>query len=76
MVLQGLNLSPILTLCMPGNFSCLCLSSADIFSKLTFSKNSFRNTTRVSNGFDPDQDRLSVGPDLGQNCLQRLSADD
>ena len=27
-------------------------------------------------GLDPDQDRLSVGPDLGPNCLQRLSADD
>ena len=25
---------------------------------------------------DPDQDRHSVGPDLGPNCLQRLSADD
>ena len=25
---------------------------------------------------DPDQDRCSVGPDLGPNCLQRLSADD
>ena len=49
------------------------LSSADFFSKLTFSKNSFRNTIRVSNGFDPDH---SVGPDLGPNSLQRLSADD
>ena len=25
---------------------------------------------------DPDQDRHSVGPDLGPNCLQMLSADD
>ena len=24
---------------------------------------------------DPDQDRQNVGPDLGPNCLQRLSAD-
>ena len=23
---------------------------------------------------DPDQDHPSVGPDLGPNCLQRLSA--
>ena len=30
----------------------------------------------MSNGLDPDQDRHSVGPDLGPNCLQRLSADD
>ena len=31
-------------------------------------------TIRVSNGLDPGQDRLNVGPDLGPNCLQRLSA--
>ena len=30
----------------------------------------------MSNGLDPDQDRSYVGPDLGPNCLQRLSADD
>ena len=51
----------------------LLLLSADFFLKLTFSKNSFRNTIRVSNGLDPDQDRRS---DLGPNCLQRLKADD
>ena len=29
------------------------------------------------NMLDPDQDQLNVGPDLGPNCLQRLSwADD
>ena len=52
------------------------LSSADFFSKLIFSKNSFRHTIKVSNALDPDQDRRSVGPDLGPNRLQRLSADD
>ena len=31
---------------------------------------------RVSNGLDLYQDRHNVGPDLGPNCLQRLSADD
>ena len=30
----------------------------------------------MSNSFDPDQDRHSVGPDLGPNCLQRLSVED
>ena len=45
------------------------------FSKLPFSKNSFRNTARVSNSLDPDKARHSVGQDLGINCLQRLSAD-
>ena len=50
--------------------------AADFFSKTTFSKNYFRNTIRVSNSLDPDQARQYVGPDLGPNCLQRLSADD
>ena len=54
----------------------LLLSSADFFSKLTFSKKYFMNTIRVTNGLDTDQDRHSVGPDLGPNFLQRLSADD
>ena len=30
----------------------------------------------MSNSLDPDQARQFVGPDLGPNCLQRLSADD
>ena len=51
------------------------LLSADFF-KINFFKNSFRNTFRMSNSLDPDQDRHSVGPDLGPNRLQRLSADD
>ena len=42
----------------------------------SFSNNSFRNTFRVSNDLDPDQDRSFGGPDLVPNCLQRLSADD
>ena len=28
----------------------------------------------MSNSLDPDQAKLSVGPDLGPNCLQKLSA--
>ena len=46
---------------MVGNFTC-----------------SFKNTINVSqlDYFDPDQDHHSVGPDLGSNCFQRLSADD
>ena len=31
------------------------------FSKLTFSKQSIKNTIRVTNGLDPDQDRRSDG---------------
>ena len=45
------------------------------FSKSTYLKDSFRNTIRVSNSLDPDQAQHFVGPDLGPNCLQRLSAD-
>ena len=30
---------------------------------------------RVKTVFYPDQDQCSVGPDMGPNCLQRLSAD-
>ena len=29
----------------------------------------------MSNSLDPDQERHSVVPDLGPNCLQKLSAD-
>ena len=54
----------------------LAFVSSDDFSKLTFSKNYFRTTIRVSNGLDPDQDQRSVGLDLGPDCFQRLSADE
>ena len=38
------------------------LSSADFFfSKSTFSKNSSRNTIRVSNSLDPDQAQQNIG---------------
>ena len=30
----------------------------------------------MSNSLDPDQARQFVGPDLGPNCLIRLSAED
>ena len=35
----------------------------------------FSLAIRVSNSLDPDQARHFVGPDLGRNCLQGLSAD-
>ena len=46
------------------------------FQKNFFRKKYFRNTIRVSNCLDPDQARHYVGPDLGPNYLQKLSADD
>ena len=30
----------------------------------------------MSNGLDQDQDQHFVGPDLGPNCLRKLSEDD
>ena len=53
----------------------LLLSSADFFQSYLFQKKYFRNTIRVSNGLNPDQNRRSVGPDLGRKRFQRLSAD-
>ena len=43
-----------LILCMLGNFTCFCCHLT--FQNELFSKNSFRNTLRVSNSLDPDQD--------------------
>ena len=58
-----------------GKIFTLESSSADFFQNYLFKKKSFRNTVRVSNSLDSDQDRHFVGPDLGSNCLLRLSAD-
>ena len=49
------------------------LSSADFFSKSSFSKTTVSGTLSVIYGFDPGQ---NDSPDLGSNSLQRLSADD
>ena len=43
-----------LTLCMLSNFSCFFVVCG-FFLKLTFSKQSFRNTIRMSDNLDPDQ---------------------
>ena len=56
---------------MLGNFFIFCCRLLTFFKINFFSKNSSRNTIRLSNVLDPDQDRHSVGPDLGPNCLQR-----
>ena len=62
----------ISTLCMLGN---LLLSSADFF-KINFFQKILSGTLSECQTVDPDQDQNSVGPDLGPNCLQKLSADD
>ena len=57
-----------------GNFSCF-LSSADFFPNHLFRKKN-SGIPSVSNSLDPDQSQHFVWPDLGTNCLQRISADD
>ena len=49
----------------------LILLSVNIFSNLSFLKNSLGNTIRVSNCLDPDQARHSVGRDLVPTSFQR-----
>ena len=44
--------------------------------KMWTRQNILLETFSVSNSLDPDQDRLSNGPDLGPNCLQRLTVND
>ena len=53
-------------------FACFLMSADFFLFKSFISENSFRKTIRVPNSLDPDQVGCFVGPDLGQNCLQRL----
>ena len=56
---------------MLGNFLYkFVLSSTDFFFKIKFLKNSFRNSIRVSNSLDPDQDQQNAGPDLDQTVCK------
>ena len=58
----------------------LLLSSADLFFKINLFKKFFQENYQSVKQFQMKTDILSdrhfVGPDLGPNCLQRLSADD
>ena len=55
----------------------LFLLYAVFFSKLNLIIKIFQSKSiSTSNSLDPDQARHFVGPDLGPNCLQRLSAED
>ena len=51
----------LLTIRMLGNLSCFCCHLPTFFIINLFKK-SFRNTIRLSNSLDPDQDRHSVRP--------------
>ena len=62
-----------LTLCtlniLETCYHLLTYNQNQLFSKL------LTGTLSVSNGLYPDQNRLSVGTELGPNYLQMLSAD-
>ena len=57
-------------------FSCFCCHLLTFSLIFCFSKKSFKNNIRASNCLDPDQDVHSFSPNLGPNCLHRLSTDD
>ena len=52
----------------------MILLLADFFP-LAFAQNLIRNIMRKSNSLYPDQSQHKIGTDLGQECLQRLSAE-
>ena len=58
---------------MLGNFSCFYCRLLT-FQKLTFFLEFFQEHYQTV--WSHDQDRHSVGPDLGPSCLQRLTADE
>ena len=72
---QILPVESYLTLCMLGNFSCFCCRLQTFF-KINFFINFFQEHYQSVNGLYPDEDQHSFSPDLGPNCLQRLSAED
>ena len=74
-IFREIILFGFLTLCKLENFSCFFSHLLTFFSNLTLSENYFRNTISVSNSLNPDQARQHVGPDLDENHVQRLSAD-
>ena len=56
---------------MLGNFSCFCCHLLTFFKTNFLEKN--QKHFKSIKSLDQDQDRHSVCPDLGPNCLQRLS---
>ena len=61
---------------MLGNFACF-LSSVVVFCffKINFFEKFFLEFLQ-NVSLNPELARQNVGPDLGPNCLQKLSADD
>ena len=64
-----------LTLCMLGNFSYFCCRLLTFF-KINFFKKFFQENSQSFKRFGSRSGRRSVSPDLGPNCLQKLSAGD
>ena len=57
-----------------GNFFHAFMTSVDFIQNSLFSKIPLMSTIRMSISSLPNQPRHFVGPDLGLNCLQKLSA--
>ena len=57
-----------------GNFS--FFFTVLIFFKINFLEKFFQDYNQSVNNLDPDKTQHFVGPDLGPNCLQRISAED
>ena len=68
--LSQYNTLTLYKLCNCSCFCCLIFFKINFFEKKNLSETLFS----VSNGLDPDWGKRSVSPDLGSNCLQRLSA--
>ena len=60
-----------LSICMLMNCSCSYFRLLTFFKIRFFKNKPPRTTIGVSNSLDPDQDRQSVGLNLGSNCLQK-----
>ena len=54
------------------NFHNFVVTYVDFFSKLTFSQKNPLELIRDSNALNPDQNRHSVGPDLGLKRLEKV----
>ena len=75
--ITNLHLSA-LTLCMLGNFACYFVICGFffLFFLIIFFKKIFQEYHQSVKQFESRSGIHFVGPDLGPNCLKRLSADD
>ena len=64
------------TICMLGNVAYFCRLVIFFSNSFFQKKNIILRISSVTNSLAPDQARHPVGPDLGSNFLQKLSAGD